>query len=391
MLNVYAPTDAHVTGPLPVMTYIHGGGFYDGSGLPSLYGPEYLITHDVILVTINYRVNIQGFLCLHIKEAPGNVGLKDQVAALKWIRRNIAAFGGDPDNITLFGESAGAASVSLHLLSPLSEGLFHKAIVQSGSSTASWANQYDPLTMAHLLAKELGHNTRDPHELYNIFMNTSYQDLITTRVPRPENNIIISELLFIPCTEREIPGVEPFITDHPYNLFRKGKFHKMPIIIGYNSHEGLLFMNSENYTTVPKIDIRKSMPRNLHFPTDDERIEVADRVRKFYFGDKEISMDTLVELSGFHGDPYFKFPTILETELLFNNSKELIYSYEFGYSGWINMAKYKSGLSHVEGASHADELFYLFKPRAFPLPQSVLEKEMISKMTTMWTNFAKYG
>lgn len=389
VLNVYAP--AHAAGAVPVMVFVHGGGYYDGSGYPSLYGPEYLIRHGVLLVTVNYRVNIQGFLCLRTREAPGNAGLKDQVAALKWIRKNIAQFGGDPEQVTVFGESAGAASVSLHLLSPMSKGLFQRAIIQSGSSTAPWTNQYDPINMAHLLAKQFGHNTTDPHQLYRIFINRTYDELIVTRVPRPDNNIIISELLFIPCIEDVIDGVEPFLTEVPYKSLKRGQFAKMPVMIGYNSHEGLLFMASENYTTVPNIVIRKSMPKNLKFSNDRERHHEADRVREFYFNNKNISMETLFELSGFHGDPYFKYPVIIETELIANQTSEAVYSYEFAYSGWLNMGKFKSGLLDAPGASHADELFYLFKPRALPLPQAILEKDMIDKMTTMWSNFAKYG
>ncbi|KAG6460769.1 hypothetical protein O3G_MSEX012194 [Manduca sexta] len=140
-LNVYTPNNKN--GPLPVMVFIHGGGFRDGSGSPYLYGPEYLIKHGVILVTFNYRVEILGFLCLGIKEAPGNVGLKDQVAAMRWIKKNIRVFGGDPDNITIFGESAGAAAVVYHLVSPMSKGLFNKAIMQSGSAMSPWS-LHDP-------------------------------------------------------------------------------------------------------------------------------------------------------------------------------------------------------------------------------------------------------
>lgn len=390
VLNVYVPTEAYESEPLPVMIFIHGGGFYEGSGFPSLYGPEYLVNHKVILVTINYRVNIQGFLCLGIKEAPGNIGLKDQVASFRWVQRNIAAFGGDPNCVTIFGESAGSASVSYHLLSPMSKGLFQKAILQSGSSIAPWANQYDNINMAYLLAKQLGHDTKDPYKLYNIFMNTSYQDLIVTRVPRPNGNIIVSELLYIPCVEKEIEGVEAFITDFPYNLLKKGLFHKIPVIVGYNSNEGYLFLAMENETSLAKIDIAKALPNNLYIPSIDERKFEGEKVRKFYFGSKKIDKNSLLELSDYMNDPYFKYPTIAETDLMLQNN-QTVFSYEFRYDGWLNLAKFTSGMKDAAGATHADELFYLFKPRSFPSPHRVLEADMIKKMTTMWTNFAKFG
>lgn len=105
-----------------VMFWIHGGGFYLGSGNAEVYGPDYLVAEDVLLVTINYRLGALGFLCIGTEDAPGNAGLKDMVMALEWTRRNIAFFGGDPNRITIFGESAGAAAVQYLMLSPLARG-----------------------------------------------------------------------------------------------------------------------------------------------------------------------------------------------------------------------------------------------------------------------------
>lgn len=119
------------------MVWIHGGGFVGGSGNEESAGPEYLLKKDVILVTLNYRLDALGFLSLDTEDIPGNAGMKDQVAALRWVKKNIKNFGGDPDNITLFGGSAGAACVSYHLVSPMSKGLFNRAIMQSGTIT-SW-------------------------------------------------------------------------------------------------------------------------------------------------------------------------------------------------------------------------------------------------------------
>lgn len=135
-VNVYVPVFPKAK-PHAVMVYIHGGSFILGNGGKLIYGPGFLVQKDVIVVTFNYRLGPLGFLCLRIKEAPGNAGLKDQIAALKWVKENIAAFGGDPDNVTVFGESAGATSLSLLLLSEASAGLFNRAIVQSGSALSN--------------------------------------------------------------------------------------------------------------------------------------------------------------------------------------------------------------------------------------------------------------
>lgn len=153
---------------LPVMFWVHGGSFYMGGGTAYRYGSHFFMEEDVILVTINYRLGVLGFLNLDIPDAAGNAGLKDQVinclifrinkklvywiliyfltqvAALKWVKRNIKVFGGDPDNITVFGESAGGSCVHYLVLSDTTKGLFNKAVIQSGTAIHLWALENDP-------------------------------------------------------------------------------------------------------------------------------------------------------------------------------------------------------------------------------------------------------
>ena len=114
---------AHVSG-LAVMVWIHGGGFMTGDGTPDSFGPGYWMAHGVIIVTINYRLGPLGYLSLGTEEVAGNMGQLDQVAALRWVQANIAQFGGDPDQVTIFGQSAGAAAVTYHLFSEQTRGLF---------------------------------------------------------------------------------------------------------------------------------------------------------------------------------------------------------------------------------------------------------------------------
>src|SRR6218665_3118964 len=127
-------------GMLPVMVWIFGGGFYSGTSTLDVYDGQILASvNKVIVVSVAYRVGALGFLCLDDPSAPCNVGMFDQLLALDWVQRNIRRFGGDPDNVTLFGESAGAASVSLHLLSRLSRDKFRRCILQSGTGNIPWA------------------------------------------------------------------------------------------------------------------------------------------------------------------------------------------------------------------------------------------------------------
>ena len=144
-LWVYTPSMSNATSPLPVFVWIHGGAFEIGSGKFSDYGPDRLLKgNDIVMVSINYRVGLLGFLSLGSAEVPGNMGLLDQVMALKWIQRNIKNFGGDPNMITIAGESAGSYSVIYHMLSPLSKGLFHRAIAQSGTPLSLSWHEYKP-------------------------------------------------------------------------------------------------------------------------------------------------------------------------------------------------------------------------------------------------------
>ncbi|CAK1553120.1 unnamed protein product [Leptosia nina] len=388
-LNIYSPVKVDPSSNLPVMVFIHGGGFYDGSGNSFLYGPNYLVAKGVILVTINYRLNIQGFVCLGIKEAPGNLGLKDQAAALKWVQRNIRPFGGDPDNVTIFGESAGASSVSFHILSKTSKGLFHKAILESGSSLTPWSLQYRPIYMTSLLTKVMLHKAKDAQELYNILMNKTDADLVVTRVPRKDGNIIISECLYVPCVETEIEGEDPFITELPYDILSKGTYNKVPIMIGWNSKEGYLFAGMENATTLPKIDFLKSLPKDLEIPSEPERCEVAKTLQNFYIGNTS-TIENLLDLAKFHGEVFFSYPVLQETEFYLLTNTEPVFSYQFKYAGYRNFAKLSSSepFSSAPGATHADEMFYLFSQSFIP---RLFESKMIDRMTTLWTNFAKYG
>ena len=178
-LNVYSP-DIMPTAPVPVMVFIHGGGFKSDSGNDENYGPDFLVTHGVVLVTLNYRLEALGFLCLDTAEVPGNAGLKDQVAALRWVRDNIASFGGDPKNVTLFGESAGGSSTCLHIISPMSKGLFKKAASLSGVPFNDWFLSFVSQKRAFVLGKDLGFETNDPAELLDFLQSVPVEKLIGT-------------------------------------------------------------------------------------------------------------------------------------------------------------------------------------------------------------------
>lgn len=166
-LNVYTPKlpDSQTNPMLPVLFWIHGGGFQFGNGNAFLYGPDYLLPENIILVTINYRLGALGFMNAGIAEAPGNQGLKDQVLALRWVQENIDKFGGDSNAVTIAGQSAGSASVHYLLMSPLTKGLFKRAIAQSGVALNPWAYTDIPHERAALLGKALNFQSNNTEKL----------------------------------------------------------------------------------------------------------------------------------------------------------------------------------------------------------------------------------
>ena len=142
-LSVYSPTNVTIESALPVLVWIHGGSFDRGTGMFPYHGPDRFIEgDDIVMVSINYRVGILGFLSLGIPEIPGNMGLLDQTMALRWVQENIRSFGGDPEAVTIMGESAGSWSSYYHLFSPPSKGLFHRIIAQSGTPMSPAYHEY---------------------------------------------------------------------------------------------------------------------------------------------------------------------------------------------------------------------------------------------------------
>jgi len=181
-LNVYAKTFESQK-PLPVMVWLYGGGFQIGEATRDIYAPDYFMKEEVLLVTVNYRLGAFGFLSLDDPDidVPGNAGLKDQLLALKWVKDNIHYFNGDPNNITLFGESAGGSSAHNLMLSEKSEGLFHKAILQSGTAFCPWS-LIPAHNWAYRLAVKCGyHGSENDKEVYRFLAKTDAKKIIANQ------------------------------------------------------------------------------------------------------------------------------------------------------------------------------------------------------------------
>lgn len=394
-LNIYTKS-LREAAKEPVMVYIHGGAFMSGSGDIDTYGPEYLLQHNVVLVTLNYRLEVLGFLCLDTPEVPGNAGMKDQVLALKWIKQNIAKFGGDPDNVTVFGESAGSSCVTYHMLSPMSQGLFHKAIAQSGTAIHDWANGKDTVNRAFRSAKALGKDTNDKDELLAYLRSVPAIDLarLTMKSRTTDEKYRGLPIHFAPTVEKKFAGVESFMSEDPINAVLAKKYDHVPLVIGYNSAEGLMMLDdqikkSEFMTKNPSYFV----PREIAEKVGAEKLRaLGDVLKSFYVGDKEISKDTPVEIVNMQSDIHFTYNTHRFIQYYKNNNTP-IYMYIFDYATELNFMKNLLNVSEMEGACHADDIFYLFcneTNREYYTENEKL-REIIFKLTKLWTDFAKTG
>ena len=226
-LDVYSP---NISQSLPVLFYIHGGAYEYGTALT--YPSDLLALHGVVVVVIQYRLGPFGFLSTGDSAAPGNFGMLDQVEALKWVKDNIEHFGGDPSEVTIFGLSAGATSVSLHLMSPLSEGLFHQAIAESGVDLSPFAVQpvSSSLRFATELAQNLDCSTNDRSTMVACILKHKDVDIQKASDSIPFG--MSDNVRWGPVVD------DHFLLDTPRNLRKKGDFKKVNLMISFTSQEG---------------------------------------------------------------------------------------------------------------------------------------------------------
>uniref|UniRef100_A0AAG5DHC5 Carboxylic ester hydrolase n=1 Tax=Anopheles atroparvus TaxID=41427 RepID=A0AAG5DHC5_ANOAO len=401
-LNVYRPKD-NSTQHLPVMVFIHGGGYFLGSADPRLYGPQRILaTERVILVTIQYRLGVFGFLSTGDAAAPGNAGMHDQVLALRWVQRNIGAFGGDPGAVTLFGESAGGASVQLHMMSPLSRGLFHRAILMSGSALAVWSLPVDdPMALARRQAKLVGVSEADEltsAELVDVLQYIDATALAGTASQLRswfEHPVVI----YRPTVDRA--GEERFLTDDPRKLWAEGRYQDIPILLGTVPNEGavvsLPILHNQTILEQFNADLVKLLPAVLAVNASSSDLE---RLKQRYFpkapAERWVSEENSKEFTRMLSDALIKYPTV-QTLLEYIGSpgascrETTLYSFEFTGRHSFSSIYVPSNASH--GVCHQDELMYLFRMvDLFPdFPEESPEAEMATKWTEFFVNFAVEG
>lgn len=396
--NVYTPIDPTEVGrksPLPVMVWIHGGGFVAGSGDAAVYGPRYIVQEGVIVVTFNYRLGPLGFLYLPEKNIYGNMGLKDQRLLLKWVHENIAKFGGDPDNVTIFGESAGGSSCHLQYLCETSRKYFHKAICQSGVALTVWTEQLNAVTKAHNLAKLLGCDGENSDQVYETLMRASPDNLIarSEECVTDQDRAVFRIFAFTPVVE-PLESDDPFITKMYLDLLSDPNMTNIPLILGLTSNEAICFIENLSMDLFAN-DVKMFAPPQLAVP-ENILSEIGEEVKRFYFGDRAVSNDNLPLLLDFVSDCMFVVPVCVASELhsRYQHSAEQ-YFYYFSFDGKSNfIKKMYQGNHQLDGAAHADELTYMFEGSFFTTEEMEIDSQeykLRKAMCHMWTNFAKYG
>lgn len=390
-INVYTPRHNNRDSELyPVMLFIHGGGFYFGTG--TMYGPDYLLDENVVLVTFNYRIGALGFLSTGDEVVPGNNGLKDQSLAIRWVYDNIEAFGGDPGKISLFGEAAGGASAHFHYFSPLSQGLFSGAISQSGTAFNIWSIADRSLVGAKTrkLADSLGCTVTNHEAMVECLLHVEPVEIINKDIIFMEWDIE-PFIPFKPVVEVDNEGA--FLVEHPLKMIQKGNYAQLPWITGVNSNEGVIKVAAlvKNPNRIHELDYDFNRIMSIIFEKDASFENTAKKIRKFYFGNKRIDNTTLFNLVDMFSDYLFFFAADTAVKLHFKYSKEPVYYYFFSHQGSHSFSQIVSYSTTPYGASHADEL-----PLLFPLEflfdgrnQTAIDRRFSNLMVKLWTNFAK--
>ncbi|XP_036344645.1 esterase B1-like [Rhagoletis pomonella] len=398
-LNVYTKKLTS-SKPLPVMVFIYGGSFCMGAANRDLYGPDYFMMEDVVLVTFNYRLDSLGFLSLRDPslKVPGNAGLKDQVLALKWVKKYIAHFNGDPTNVTLFGESAGAASTHLLMLSEQGRDLFKRTIAMSGTALNFWANM-PQLNTAFRLAHFHGYkgDNIDAH-VFEYISNLAPEKLVVHSLLSEEDQRNSYMFAFGPIVE---PYVEDgcVIPERPFDMQKKAWSNHLSMMLGGSSFEGLLLYKvlKENPIVIQRLFrepelILPEEVRQIRKHKDVKKLGIT--LLKLHFGDEEPNDYSLFKYLDIFSFKIFwhDFHRTILSRLTFARAPTFLYRFDFDSPDFnFYRAKY-CGRDNVRGVAHADELSYLFySNNSRKLFTNTAEYKTIRRMIGMWTAYARSG
>ncbi|XP_060829523.1 juvenile hormone esterase-like isoform X3 [Bombus pascuorum] len=432
-LNVYVPLISEGNGDgyeeksaLPVMVYVHGGMYAINGGNGRQVPPEYMMDQDVIVVSIQYRLNILGFFATATKNNPGNNGLKDIVMALRWVQENIRCFNGNPNIVTLWGHSAGASAVYLLAITNKTEGLFNRYIVQSGVATsptawlpAHWIRTYSLLSaklveclprseeeytttaQPNVTREQEEHDEAELSEEQEEEMMRclrkldvrSFRDTMDYHIVRWNSHCCI----FAPTIEEE--SDDAIVTVDPLTAIKQRLFRDIPLIIGVTKDEGL--MKSIAILTNPTAEdtILNNFKTYLLYLLEYRAMsnDTLDALTNFYFDDN-VTLSTLRKnITEIIGDALIIWPTYETLKYQSNVMNSSIYVYVFSYEGTFSATfAFTAGVPRHFGVSHVDDLNYLLpilnkEFEDYMLHNTENDVTMINIMTEMWASFAIKG
>lgn len=381
-LNVWAPrrsADAKA-----VMVFIYGGGFQWGSNNWPIYDGRFLSAlGDVVVVVPNYRLGVMGFLNGRTRDAPGNAGIWDVLLALRWVKENIHAFGGDPKSITLMGESAGAAITGLLMISPLSEGLFHRAIMQSGSP---YWNVGNVTLTGHTTIKMMSLELKCP-------VSSLSEALGCLRRVDASQLVNAASSLFGSLPRELFPSdIDELFPEAHISMIEQGYIHKVQLLCGVNENEGaffafLLISSLFGKTSGPSIlkhTLVTLVTTYLRIIFQTSPSSLVDR----YFGtvpkdDEELLIRALSRLAG---DIIINCPVVYFADAVSKDASNEVYFYRFMHRPSIS--EYPDWV----GATHTSELsFVLASIFHFPDDVSQTDLDVSRELVHVWSTFARTG
>ena len=376
-LNIWTPAKS-AAARLPVMVWIHGGGFQAGAGAEPRHDGEAFARKNIVLVTINYRLGVFGFFSHPEltresgRQASGNYGMLDQVAALRWVQDNIASFGGDPGNVTIFGESAGSFAVSALMASPLARGLFHRAIGESGAFFTARSGT-------------LGMKPVAESEQQGIKFATALgaQSLADLR-QKSGDEVLQAALKTQPWFAPNIDGY--FLPEDVQVVFAAGKQARVPLLAGWNADE-----------VRGGVVLGKQKPTAASF-TDSTRKrfgDLADAVLKAYPATTDA--EAVESAAALQSDLFIGHSTWKWIELHKTTGQSPVFRYSFDRKIPVPPGHTVNGVpatSRDVGARHAGEIEYVFGALELSLPKvpwEASDRKLSDAMTTYWANFARKG
>jgi len=395
----------------PVLVYLHGGAFIHG-GIAGKTG-EYLLEEDIVLVTVQYRLGPLGWLTTADGEAPGNYGLQDQLLALRWVQQHIGAFGGEKDIVTLAGFSAGAASVNLLMLSPLSAGLFHRAVAMSGSALAWWASLNNLETTSKKLARAVNCTDTPSAAMISCLQNVSAADLMQAQskfYPRMHEPMTVwSPRLDPEAEQRSVVPLEPAIA------MVEGRSQPVPLLVGVAQSEGV--WHAANYLTQDEVmtkfldefDEEAQTALGLrHYIKSEDMKEALKTIKSFYLGTLHRDTDFQKMLNNFvngmiemFGDAIFNFPIDSMIKFQSGQAHSPVWVYQYNYKHNHSLAFMdpknpgqlrKPGFKQLEQPTHGHECSMLFPEFGGVIgPLSEEETKYSRKFVRFLVNFMKTG